>query len=577
MSTHYKTNVTLYSGIPLDPSYHDVLTGSITDKKTKFDAHYTHIEKKDIQFVKIDTETSRGTVRLEISASWANKANYMYIENKSIHGDTTKLFAFVLGARYLNDGATQPIYEFSIQKDVFASEFTGNNILRDTPILRHSPTNRWNNPRLPEEFPADDYMIYSQQSILDNFIGDESNREYMSVIMYTDKSTDEGTANIYGLPTGCKFFCIATDGVQLKINELSEDESAQICAVYCIPRYFLKGNYQNSFLTTDNFVDHTDIDVDVYFSSNIDKYNNIKMKKCYYYPFNKLQLVNSSGNTVDYALENWKHDGVIVSPYYGTVKLRAKFSGIPPVYYTVEPIDYQDIDSDISAGFRIRTEDFPLGSWVTDAYYQFLGTQYGGDKNQMIDRAIQKFSRGVLSSAATGFTTGLAGGIIGATAGAVTGAVSQLASNAVGGAMEYHNTVQALKNSADAVGGVTNAGNIDAIQRTIDIYMRQVALRPERMHALNAYFQKFGYNQGGIVGTPNFIVSDLHYVYVKTGGPVVVNAGNTTETSIVNTAFMNGVRVWKISDWDYTFDTVTWGVDNVTPEPKDYVPPVYSD
>ena len=149
---------------------------------------------------------------------------------------------------------------------------------------------------------------------------------------------------------------------------------------------------------------------------------------------------------------------------------------------------------------------------------------------------------------------GVAGSVGRASASGVEGASAMAGgAGAAGMALSFVNsygsdvmTQAAMENAKDPIIGSAPSPNVDYIvDNNVDVKVQIESVTPEVMAALDDYFERFGYSQGGILATPD-VDGRSRYVYVRTGSDCIkCDDFNSNELLLLNNIFMNGVTVWQ--------------------------------
>lgn len=265
-----------------------------------------------------------------------------------------------------------------------------------------------------------------------------------------------------------------------------------------------------------------------------------KNNKCFVYPYNYILLSNNNGSHNIYKYENFNSENCV---FENQLALTKGVSGrIVPKNY--KGMSYAD-DESLAIG------KYPLGSWSSDAYINWLTTNG-------VNLAV-KIGVGALGAAA-----GI--GLIAATGGAAAAGAAALGETALAGAAgsAVANTGVAIGNAAISTASSIAGGigefvgakilpNIEGGQATGDILwaanrnvpsFRQMRAKTEYLRIIDEYFTRFGYKINRLK-VPN-ITGRRYWNYVEIASTEDIISGNvpTKFAEIINGACRNGVTIW---------------------------------
>lgn len=547
-TTIYNGSVTLFKGVPFDPSYKNIFRPqAVSAKAMILEANFTHTTISNIQTIKLNTSTGRGTVRLTVNSADAYEYNYMHIAD-SKHG--LSMFAFINGCTYINDGPTDPthaaagyqcVYEFDITKDVMMTHFTGDGQLYSTSIVRHTATNTFKDGRHPESITPTT-SIYNKSS-MNARLGVWGPEDCLCVVMFNFTGLTNYSA-FYNIPNSCIaiIYKNAAEAVVDVNTRLSSAPGAQVFNLYVIPKCMFSldpSTIPSTGLKLDDVTMVKSDDVTPYQKSNIKAMIQngagitVKNKKCFYYPFTKLRLVGNEGSSIEMKPECFRTNDI---------KFKIRMSGLCPVNITAEPMNYTETTGttyvpSAPAYLRCSSGSYPVGNGSLDTYAGYIAERFKfgdsklGQLAQLGVEAIPNALGSVFGAAIHGSSGGVAGAGVG---------ISYVGS--------YGNemlTQEAMQRKADKVAGSMPAPNVDYVAGSVDIYLELESVTPEVLTAVDDYFERYGYSQGGILATPDVQGRD-RYVYVRTGGECIsCSTCNASELALMNAVFMNGVTVWQ--------------------------------
>ncbi len=579
-STQYTTSVTFYREVPFDNSYNHTLgAASVADKKTFFDT-YSHTDFSDLMTIKVDSTTSKGTIKLNVREDYAHTYNYAYISDSK----TGNYFAFILGCRYINDGKVESgvqysLYEFDIEVDVMTSFLTNDNQLFACPIDRHhaSETNGFNRLRIAESVALGEYTyneIENAPALVGTDYNDIDTHNYMILIAYLGNIEGTSTTRtevhyIQGVPQGMHFEAVnysldsnyARTWLEDYLNDV--DDVSQVLGIYVVPYAAFTAQAQalRVFEVTDDMINRSlkywcvsrfspsgipgDTSYKLGDYSKLDGFTPHN-KKLTYYPYNYGRLMNDMGNYTDIHFENWDNL-TLNSVNYKAIGVET--TAAPPVTFRAGPINYngyrgfeyteegRNYYNRVDPDYKVELSNFPLGSWTCDAYQMYVAQNGKVFQNKM------EYTAG----------KALFGAALGASSGNWAGAGDSLMSG-VGSLIEqyqnWNNSLQQAKDAPDSFSGSSNISNLDFAYYRKQFRFAHISIRESFAKQIDKYFSRYGYSQAGYVGKP-VTNSRPKFTYIKTLDECY-NPSTTTRCSMsqqrkVNEIFMNGCTFWNIS------------------------------
>lgn len=582
-TTHYKTKIVLYKGVPFGIDYNHTLEPGTIEVKYNFFELYPHDEFNDLQTIHMNSVTDTGTMRLVVYTKDAYEYNYAYIEDNK-HG--LKFFAFITGCRYINDAQSNPstsdslykcVYEFMFAKDLLMTYLEGDNNWMATPIIRHTATARYNSGFYGEDlsFPLVEYDITSTNRKL----GYEAPETDTYTVLWCSfnwpdpESAPDSTLN--GL-LNCVLGLVyrSTDSVKQDLVTLAEQQGFQLLGVTAMPNFMFNWDAAPTPTTirgkmlTDLFVNdkHSfNINSKNYFKNLVETKANytVANKKCFYHPFAKFSLESNAGSVIDLAPE------YLNTSTSADISFIVTCSAGRPCNYTVVPFYYGAIDGKNSPNMKCTTSAFPEGCATLDSYAMYLANRYKfPDSNLGIAaQHLVEAVPGIVGSAAN-LLVSSGGALQGVEetdwqldskgksievgtgvynyAGNRTAAASGLGA-AASSLAQAKLTADAMRRSPDTVCGAVASPETDFIRNNIDVKVIFLSLHPETLIGLDNYFERFGYAQGGEIRTPDLAGRD-RYVYCQTGGNGFISKKcNAAEITKINNIFMRGVTCWRRS------------------------------
>lgn len=563
-TTIYNGSVTLFKGVPFDPTYKNILSPhSVNEKFNILKGRFTYTTVDNIQVVKINTTTGHGFIRLTVNSADAYDYNYMYISDTK-HG--LSFFAFINGCNYINDGPTDPnhaaagyqcVYEYSITKDIAMTHINALSQFFPATIIRHTSTDNFKDGRHPETIsPAMSAYKYKNVNNELEMYG-PSGCLAVTMFSFTDLTN---YSDFYNIPNACIaiIYKNAHDAVVDLHDRLSKAPGATVLGLYVIPAFMYSGDASSIPSTGYKLEDVTlkeNETVTMFTKSDIKSIVNsgsgatIKNKKCYYYPFTKIKLIGNEGCVTELRPECFKGS---------SLQFLVRMSGLCPVSITVSPLFYNESNNTGPRAFlRCTSGTYPMGNGAIDSYAAYIGERYRIPETGIkgLDRVLHGLEGAVFGSGTSlaGSGLGVAGSVGRASASGVEGASAMAGgAGAAGMALSFVNsygsdvmTQAAMENAKDPIVGSAPAPNVDYIGGNVDVKVQIESVTPEVMTALDDYFERFGYSQGGILATPD-VDGRSRYVYVRTGSDCIkCDDCNSNELLLLNNIFMNGVTVWQ--------------------------------
>ena len=579
-STQYNTSVTFYREVPFDNSYNNSLgAASVANKKAWLD-NYSHTEFNDLMTIKVDSTTSRGTIRLNVREDYSHTYNYAYVDDSK----TGKYFAFVLGCRYINDGKIESgvqyaLYEFDIEVDVVASFLTSDSQLYACPIDRHhgNDSNGFNQRRTAENVPMGDYK-YNEIMNAPTDGGDTSDdidtTKYMIVVAYT--GNDDGTSgrtevhSIQGVPQGMNFKAFnysaapsnSINNIETLLNSLTD--VSQVLGIYVVPYTAFTEEAQQageSFVIESKHVynglrywmvtrnnpasaDDPYYHFDEFYKLDGYEPHNGKLKM---YPFNFGRILNDMGNYTEIRFEDW---GDFTANQITGKAIGVEVTAAPPITLRAGPLvyngyrGYERIEEGeghynrIDPNYKVELSNFPLGSFVCDAYQMYVA------QNGQVFQDTMAY---------TGVKTVLGVGM-NAAANNWAGAASSLTSG-VGSMLdqwfEWEKNKQLASSAADSFSGSSNISNLDFAYERKKFKFTHMSIRSQFARNIDKFFSRYGYSQGGKVGRP-VTNSRPYFTYIKTLDecykPSTSTRCSMSQQKKINEVFLNGCTFWNITN-----------------------------
>lgn len=404
-STQYTTKVELFQDCPFDNTYeHTLQATTIESKKSWLEANCTYnaAEDKfdDLMYIKIDSSSDRGTMRLKVKDMKAFGYNYCYI-NFLLKGYT--YFCFITGCRYINDAtagqstSTEGIYEFDIEIDLLMTNLLNEDQLRPCFVERqHSESDKMYENLEPEPIAIPEHYKVKTTDIIYKRAEDQYgpgvpasmhsfNSSYAAlVIAVADAEGWQVQMDGVYMPVTLYYVSMNDPGAGDQIrtvfrNHSGTDHERDIVACYMVPGCLIKDFYYSGEgpdgqCINNNLYVPTSVELALNpvgdYSTYGGKYTNlaIKNKKLYAYPYRFSMLSTHEGNEVMLRDEFFANRS--------NAKLSMYFTITPSPVLRIVPKDYAN-EQGLEADNNVLTvNNFPMVPWAYSAYDNFIADSF---------------------------------------------------------------------------------------------------------------------------------------------------------------------------------------------------------
>ena len=525
------TIVKLYSGIPCDPTYQNVLQWDTVEKQNEFFANQVPVATyTDFQFID-------GSRELRIPRQMENSYHINYVAYQNHRYGNKWFYAFVEDMRYLSPESTALV----LNQDIWASwqfDLTFNKSFIDRETVSNDTIGA---NTVPEDLELGPYVATSEANKLFT--------TYQMIMMATEivdniRTQPISPTKLGGLPNPCyvlnfgEFESVNYSAVKDTLDAYATaGKSDAIVGFFLIPQpkgSILQANvYKDSFTAAPRTL-------------SIIPRNN----KLFTYPYCALS-VNSLNEVKAFRYELFSE-----TPTFQTAQT---FGGNPTISCT--PLNYEGMAYNIK--HQISCGGFPVLPWIRDYYQNWLAQ----------NKAAQALSvaSGVLSGAAFGAGAGVAtsAGAVGGTALAVQGtaftipsaagalvaggvAGPVLAGAAIIGGIAVGKTLAkmyAAQVVPDTLNGSANAADVNSADKKNGFYTQCMAIRSEYARIIDDYFSMYGY------GVHRLKDIELHnrsnWDYVKTIGANIEGNCPAPVLNIIKGIFNSGVTLWHNGNFNY--------------------------
>lgn len=265
-----------------------------------------------------------------------------------------------------------------------------------------------------------------------------------------------------------------------------------------------------------------------------------KNNKLFTYPYNYLNVSNNAGTCIPYHYE----DFVSTNPNF----IRFNIEGVlsPSGSLKAIPENYKNISYDNSENaydYSINGAKFPIGSWTTDAYTNWLTQNAVNMKAEWTSTLIA----GAIGIGATALAGGLGAGALGMTVGkavayGAAGGAIKAGGDLIGTAREQHLAKTNANMVPDQVKGNIGAGDVTFCKWKGQFTYLPMSIKAEYARCIDEYFSQFGYKCNR-VKVPN-VTGRTNWNYVKTIGCYIQADIPQDDLQEIKNMFDKGVTFW---------------------------------
>lgn len=524
------TIVKLYSGVPCDPTYQNVLQWDSVEEQNQFFANMVPVATyTDVQFY-------QPTRQLRVKRQMENCYNINYVAYQNHRYGNKWFYAFVDSMEYLSAESTG----LNLSEDVWATwqfdlTFNKSFVERETVSNDAIGANT-----VPEDLEIGPYVATS-----------ESNKIYTTyqMIMMATEIVDNISAQplppakLGGLPNPCyvlnfgEYDSVNYSAVSETIDAYAaKGKSDAIVGFFLIPQP--KGSILQASVYKENFAGAQR-------KLTIVPRNN----KLYTYPYCALSI--NSLNEV----KAFRYELFTDTPTFQTAQ---SFGGNPTISCT--PLNYEGMAYNIK--HQICCGGFPVLPWIRDYYQNWLAQNKAA-------QAVSAVS-GVLSGAALGAGAGglASASAVGGTALAVQGtafsipaggalvaggvAAPMLAGAAILGGIAIGKTLAkmyAAQVVPDTLNGSANASDVNSADKKNGFYTQCMSIRAEYAKIIDDYFSMYGYAVHRLKEIE--LHSRTNWNYIKTIGANIVGRCPAYALTTIKALFNQGVTLWHNGNFNY--------------------------
>lgn len=507
-----QSEVTLYSGVPLSPTYDHSVYFSSASAQVSGLADFRITTASALSYVRV----TDGYVNFpsSIDNGMTNRCNYLKISNV---GTSVNIYGFVTSIEQINDGVIQIKFDidfiqtYLIQGLVsLAPCFVERTHVTDDTIGLHT---------LPE--PVETGQAYNFRRNVSNF-----NRAENLVLMITapfawisgsQSITESYSTTVGGQDVNGSYYPITstlwnnsftldnagmTDCEAFLTKCAIENRLDQIVQATVQPRFMSKSLVQYTLNQSGTLNGHT-----------------VRNNKLYTYPYNYLKVDNSHGSELLLKYEDFKNNMCQFYYFNGGDYLGCNA--------TLHPIGYEfsATNTDERTDLSLALPPYPQIPIVGNTFLQWFANQVPGMVGNL---------GSTLVSAATGAA-------IGGGAGAVAGAGLSIANSMI----NFASTAAKEAMSGKAVYGSATSAVGDLVSGKYEFGFSRMHLRRDVYEAIDSFFDVYGYNVSKIMSIR--LNARATHTFIKTSN-CSISRNNTAPRQAVSaiiSAFNSGITFWN--------------------------------
>lgn len=507
--------ITLYKGVPLNPTYNDVLYIPSPESSYSYFLNYVYETINENTYSRVNNENK---IRVGITAEKLYLCNYLSWSNHGFGTTAMNFFAFITNVEYINNNCTEITYVIDDMTTWFPYlRLKECFVERETPVSDELFENL-----VPENLELGEYV---ENAPVDFF---ELGQTYLMLITSTDADgnrpsieTDYSQFFINGTFTPLMYTTancsVAQEvfGMADKVNQMIQNGYGEnIIALWLVPEFVLKNARTDTWESERYAVEDWNIFMPVSINDYVPK-----NKKLLSSPYQKLLVTNLSGQNAEYHYEDFENPDDILFKVIG-----ASY-GLPSVI--AEPRGYKN-HFGVNPDYGILLTNFPQAPTINDTYKAYLAQNKASIATSILS-SITSIGLGL------GITVGSAG--LGAMAGA-----GMIASGAVGVSSTLAKVSDA-KASPTTVSGLIQNDCLSTIRNIVRLEARHVSIKKEMAECIDNYFSAFGYACHK-VKVPNIMARNI-WNFTKTQGCCVTGSAPAPAISNICNIFDRGVRFWK--------------------------------
>lgn len=575
MSSQYTSKATLYSGCPFTQGDMNTLYPSSLQSKKAWMDQLTHRSFDNIMIPRYDSASGNFDLDLTCNNTFAASVNYCFVEDNR----GKSYFAYVFGCRYINDSTRQgeSMWRFHCVIDPLMTYLVDNSQFCDTQLIRHTTNGRdsYNN-QIPEEMPFATGNVFQHDATDTAALGVDLNAVHV-LVLYVPNNNAVYSCRLGRVPSALAGVVYPLDAnIENQINNFATSltDPDQLKGIFLVPDVGFNnpgGIPDPMYPDAGQFMtQERSVEVYNYDARRIINGYEVRYAKTAFYPYHYASIYTNSGNRVDLKFEKWQTNG------------NAKFCigidtvAVPPVVIKCGPEGYDEDGVGGASGYTIAGRNYcrsvevtgyPTTSWKIDNWYAYysqhkasVAMQYVSGFIGAASSVLPVFAGGSYTPASESFvhTPNASGAGIGQTQHIKTPAsfTSEGTPN-IGGMisaitkpLEMGANAVDMKNQADTLYGTTTPGECDFQTYNMNIKIAQYSVSNSVLEKIDAYFDRYGYNQGGKIGKIS-ANGAARYTYASAKGTAVMpgsSGANQSEMAYINNAFAVGVTMWNTTN-----------------------------
>lgn len=497
------TIVKLYSGVPCDPTYQNVLQWDSVEEQNQFFANMVPVATyTDVQFY-------QPTRQLRVKRQMENCYNINYVAYQNHRYGNKWFYAFVDSMEYLSAESTglnlsEDIwatwqFDLTFNKSFVERETVSNDGIGVHTLMENLETGDYiTTAHSYTRFTPDDMRVI----IAMTGVPDAIKQKLGEVASHINPPTVlRGIAfPVYWIECG-----VASNASSMTAAQIIIDAYTEIAQLDAIVGVFTVTKIGENYATMESLGAYPARTLSFVPRNN----------KLYCYPYCALNIISSSGDAKTFRYERMANGGAT-----GFFKIIHPFGMRPTLSATME--NYAGNNIDIQD--QISLSGFPVLPWVNNGYQDWL--------------AKHKYTM------ATEFGAGLAtlavGGLTGnplAIAGGISATLTSLSK--VAQAEHLPNNLNGTIESTDA----------NAISGKSGFYANCVSVRPEYGRVIDNFFSQYGYKVSTLKDVE--LHNRQNWDFVQTIGCNVVGRCPATALNAIKEAFDKGVTLWHNGNFNY--------------------------
>lgn len=519
------TIVKLYSGIPCDPTYQNVLQWDSVTEQNQFFANKVPVATyTDFQFID-------GTRELRIKRQMENCYHINYVAYQNHRYGNKWFYAFVTDMRYLSPESTALILEEDVwaswqfdltfnksfvERETVSNDAIGANTVPEDLELGPYVATKWNNRLF-----ADLYLYAQATELVDG----------ITVQTYPPRRIGGIPQTLYTFSFGLMARIDYTTLQDFLDKYANAGKSDAITSFYLAPRI---GELSESVAT--------ETVVPAERTLTITPRNN----KLFTYPYCAL-CIHTLTSAVSLRYELFYEEPKLT--------LELPFGANPTAVIT--PVAYEGLH--YNTKYQVSAGGFPLLPWVKDYYQNWLAQNKAAQVISVVQGVVGGASAGAAVAAKTGLTAtlgamaagqtaiaGTAGAALASAALPVAAAVAIPVALAVGSTLSKMYKAEIMP---DTLNGSAAASDVNTASGLNGVYTECMAIRPEYARIIDDYFSCYGYAVHRVKELE--LHTRANWNYIKTIGCNVVGECPAPVLATIKGIFDNGVTLWHNGSFNY--------------------------